>query len=398
MTRRTSIIATVILLAASSSVFAQGRTLPTTRMLARFGLERAWWSQATMDLKRDHVEHMILDEESLYVQSSGGIITSFDNETGRKRWAVQLGRGNQPSQACVSNDTQVLVIVGSTLYALEKIKGALIWKLNLSSSPSTSPAVDNKLIYFGTVDGSVYAYDLKKIDELHNDGLLPQWTNTALAWRYKTAGEITTQPLSNNVTLNFASRDKSLYALTPDNRKLQWQIETDREVSAPLGHSPGFVYLASEDFRVYCIAQDRGSVRWEFVAGKPIRKEVRIVGDNVYVFPHRAGVHCLSRVTGERRWERAHMEDFVGATRNLLFVSDSLKQISVLSPKDGAVIGSLPLRGFPVRYGNELTDRIYIATTTGLVVCIREQGKDFPTFHMFPDRQPILPILASDDE
>ncbi|MDA1163100.1 MAG: PQQ-binding-like beta-propeller repeat protein [Planctomycetota bacterium] len=398
MTRLTMTFAALALLAAaSSSAFAQGKTLPTSRMLARYGLERAWWSQSTLDIGQDRVRHMVLDEDSLFMQSSGGIVTAFNNETGQKRWAVQLGRHNLPSQACVTNDNQVLVIAGSTMYALQKYSGDLIWQLQLSASPSTSPSVDNQRIYYGTIDGSVYAYDLKKIEELHNDNLLPQWANVALSWRYKAAGEITTQPISNNLTLNFASRDNSLYALTPSTRVLQWQFETDRPVSAPLGHSPGFLYLASEDFNVFCIQQNTGSVRWQFVAGQPIRKQVRVVGDNVYVFPHRGGLYCLSRITGERRWWQPHMEDFVGSTKNILLVTDSLGQITALSPKDGAVIGSLPLKDFSVRYGNELTDRIYIATKTGLVVCFREQGKEFPTYHMFPERQPILPELSPDD-
>jgi outer membrane protein assembly factor BamB len=366
-------------------------------MLARFGLERAWWSQATLDAGQDRVRYMVLDEQSLYVQSSGGIITAFDSETGQKRWAVQLGRHNLPSQACVSNDDKVLAIVGTTLYALDKISGELLWKLRLPNSASTSPAVDNQRLYYGTLDGSVYAYDLKKIEELHNDSLLPQWTNLALLWRYKAADEITTQPISNELTLNFASRDNSLYALNASDRKLQWQFETDQPVSAPLGHSPGFVYLASEDFNVFCIKQDTGSVRWQFVAGLPIRREVRIIDNNCYVFPHLGGVFCISKISGERRWKKPYMEDFIGATKNLVFLTDNLGQVAILASQDGAPIGSLPLKDFPIRYGNELTDRLYMATKSGLIVCLREQNKEFPTYHMFPERQPILPEFASDD-
>ena len=398
MTRlSTTLAALAILSVASSASFAQSRTLPNSQELARFGLERAWWGQATLDSGQDRVRFMVLDEQSLYVQSSGGLITAFDNETGLKRWAVQLGRHNQPSQACASNDDKVLVITGTTLYALDKIKGDLIWELALPNSASTSPSVDNQRLYYGTLDGSVYAYDLKKIEELHNDNLLPQWTNIALLWRYKAADEITTQPISNDLTLNFASRDNSLYSLTAADRKLQWQFETDQAVSAPLGYSPGFIYLASEDFNVFCIKQDTGSVRWQFVAGLPIRKEVRVIGNNCYVFPHRGGVYCISKISGERRWKKPYMEDFVGATKNLVFMTDNLGQVSIFASSDGAPIGALQLKDFSIRYGNELTDRLYMATATGLIVCIREQNKEFPTYHMFPERQPILPEFASDD-
>ena len=55
-----------------SAQTAQDRQLPTSRMLARYGLERAWWSQATVNMHRDKVRHLVLDEDNLYVQATGG--------------------------------------------------------------------------------------------------------------------------------------------------------------------------------------------------------------------------------------------------------------------------------------------------------------------------------------
>ena len=54
---------------------------------------------------------------------------------------------------------------------------------------------------------------------------------------------------------------------------------------------------------------------------------------------------------------------------------------------------------FPIdRYTNHLandrSDRIYIATPAGLVMCLHEQGREFASFHVHPDRQPIMPELA----
>jgi len=87
MLRRAITGALVCWLSLVSGLFAQGTKqetpLPTSRQLARFGLERAWWSQATMNVYRDKVAHLALDEESIYVQSTGGAVTAFDAETGR---------------------------------------------------------------------------------------------------------------------------------------------------------------------------------------------------------------------------------------------------------------------------------------------------------------------------
>jgi hypothetical protein len=50
-----------------------------------------------------------------------------------------------------------------------------------------------------------------------------------------------------------------------------------------------------------------------------------------------------------------------------------------------------------VRVQNERTDRLYLASKDGLVVGLREQGLEFPIYHKYPERRPILPEFAPDD-
>lgn len=394
--------ALAILAALIAGSFAQLSTVaqddfPTSQSLARFGMERAWWSQATMNVRRDKANHITLDEDMLYVQSSGGTITAFDSETGRKNWARQLGRQDAPNYAAASNEQILLVIAGMTMYAIDKATGDELWSLSLPNQPSTSPVMDNSHVYYGTLDGSVFAFDLTLIRELHDEGKLPQFTATAMKWRYKAAKEVTSKPIVGEHLVLFGSRDNSLYAVTALERKLQWQFETQKPISAPLGWADGLIFLASEDFSVFCIDQLTGSVRWQFITGLPIRRQPRVVGDDVFIFPDRGGMHCVSKTSGRRRYWRKNIEDFLGSTENLLFVADFVGDILVLAREDGAVLGSLPLKDFSLRLGNELSDRIFLANRSGLTVCLRERGKEFPTFHLYPERQPILPEFDTDD-
>jgi hypothetical protein len=56
-----------------------------------------------------------------------------------------------------------------------------------------------------------------------------------------------------------------------------------------------------------------------------------------------------------------------------------------------------PLDKFNRHLANDRSDRIYVATESGLVMCLHERGREFARFHMHPDRQPILPEFAPDD-
>ncbi|MFQ5731093.1 MAG: PQQ-binding-like beta-propeller repeat protein [Planctomycetaceae bacterium] len=268
--------------------------LPTRRMLAPYGLERAWWNQATLNPSRDRVRHLVADEDVLIVQSRSGVVTVFDAENGRKLWAVRVGRTDAVSFAATTNDHLALIVIGTEIYALEKFTGKVAWHFDLPAAPSTSCEVDDDLVYVGTRDGSVYAFDLRKIRKFHDEGLLPKWSAQTLQWRYRAHKEVTTPPVSTGRTVNFASRGGSLYSVSAHDRKLQFQFETDRPISAPMGHSKKFLYLPSEDFKLYCISADNGRTRWVYNTGLAIRKQPQVVGPNVFIVPAHGGLHSVA--------------------------------------------------------------------------------------------------------
>ncbi|MBA4030922.1 MAG: pyrrolo-quinoline quinone, partial [Planctomyces sp.] len=174
------------------------------------GLERAWWGQAVFNPSRDKISHVVIDEDNVYVQASSGHITAFDAEDGRKLWAVLLGTNDEPMFPMAANETDCLAIVGAKMVCMEKRTGKILWTLRLPGAPSTGAALDENHVYFGALDGSVYAFSLKRIRELYLEQRLPQWSNDAFVWRYKAAGEITSPPIPSGRLVKFASRDGSV--------------------------------------------------------------------------------------------------------------------------------------------------------------------------------------------
>jgi outer membrane protein assembly factor BamB len=376
-----------------------GPTLPSQRLLSRYGLERAWWAHATLNPKRDTVRYLTADEENIYVQATSGVVTGFDNETGKRLWAVQLGRRDLAAYPVVTNEEFALVAVGMHLFALDKFSGELLWEIGLPAHPSTSPAIDDKNVYIGTLDGSVYAFSLRKIHELYNENLLPQWSHETMMWRYQTGKKVTTPPISTSRVVNFASQDRLLYAVTVERRELIFQFETDAPVSAPMVHSEGLLYMASEDFNFYCLNAENGTVIWEFVSGLPVRKAPVIVGPHVFLLPDRGGLYCLSKKSGRQIWWQPKGTSFLAATPKLVFMSDALGNVVIIDREDGAPLGALPLRHFKMRLTNDRTDRLFLATESGLVISIRDLNREFPLFHKYPERRPIVvPIFADDNE
>lgn len=398
MLARRFLVALAVFALSASPACAQGigyeLRLPDERMLGRFGLHMLWWSQATVDPGQSIVRHVSVDEEMLLVHSSTGALTAFDAESGKKYWSVQIGSPNAPSFPPVTNNDYVLATAGKKVFAVDKFDGHIQWVLDLPKQPSTGVSTDDEQLYVGTLEGSVFAFDLRKVLHHSSEGLLPQFTMDTLNWRYRAAKTITSPPLSFRQTVYFASRDKSLYALNRLERTLRWQLESDAAVTAPLAQSrDGAIVLASEDENVYCV-NSNGRVRWEFVAGYPIFRAPRVIENEVYLFPENGGVYCLSMASGRELWHRPHIVDFIGATRYRVFVRDIYGNVVMLSRADGTVVGVMPLRHFNVPFGNVRTDRIYLVTLRGLVVGMRERDAEFPRYHLYPERQPLVPEFA----
>lgn len=396
---RTLFLTTLCLAMAASPPFTQqgwaDARLPTSRMLNRYGLTLAWWNQARMNPSRERVLHSMVDEEIICVQSASGLASGFDNEQGRLLWSIQPGRRDQSTFRATSNQDIVLIAGGMKVYAVDKLSGNLLWDFRLPSHPSTSPVLDATHMYVATVDGNVHAFDLRTIQQLHSESQLREFSFRANAWHYNTPQAVTTPPVITRGSLIFTNRTGSLYAVEvrPEER-FRFQFELDVPVSSPLTYANGFLYLASEDHHFYCLNERTGKVRWDFATQLPVRKAPQVDGDQVFGFPARGGMHCLTAMNGDHLWWNPHATEFLAATPSLVYASDDLGNVLLLSREDGTMRGLLPLRSFNVRIANDRTDRLCLITSRGLIICIHEQGREFPLFQKFPERRPILPLFA----
>lgn len=374
--------------------------LPDQSELGRFGLTRSWWGQASLNPYRDSIRHFVVDEELVYVQASSGMVTAFDNESGKQLWSIQLGNSDQPMFPARSNEDLVLIISGTYVYALTKFEGDLLWQLVMPGQPSASAAIDEDRVFIPFLDGSIYAFNLKRIRELYNDGLLPDYTTQTIDWRFKTQKPVTTAPLSNGRVVNFATFASRLYTITAPQREVVFQYRSDAPVSAPIASDETYLYMASQDNRLYAIDRNNGQVRWApFTVGLPIRKAPVVIGDTIFLTPVRGGMYTVSTSSGLEKWPwRPEPVEFLAANDKMVFTSDQVGNVLMLDRQnEGKPLGTLALREYSVRTTNSRTDRLYMATPRGRVICIRDLENQYPIYHQYPERRPLLPQLAPDD-
>ena len=171
-------------------------------------------------------------------------------------------------------------------------------------------------------------------------------------------------------------------------------METNGAIVAPLASSGKVQYMASEDNTFFAINALNGRILWEFTTGLPIRRSPFVIGGDLYVTPDRGGMYCLNSAEGTQRWWQPHLYSFVAVIGNAVYASDVDGNLIRATREEGGITATLPMRNFSVRVANDRTDRIYMATESGLLIALRKRGETIPVYHKFPDRLPILPEIT----
>ncbi len=166
--------------------------------------------------------------------------TALNETTGKAMWRVVPGGAVPVRNALAVAYGRVYIGTATKFFALDEITGATDWSFNTGNTNSTSAAVSNGIVYFGTGKGNVYAVNA---------------TTGAQKWVAATGAAVSSSPalsLGSNMIL-VGSNDHYLYALNATSGVRLWRFVT----GAPIWSSPavadGRVFFGSDDYNVYAL-------------------------------------------------------------------------------------------------------------------------------------------------
>ncbi len=205
-------------------------------------------------------------------------------ETGETENEVEsLSEGPWPSFGRDERNTRL------SPYNTSHIDGSLNWTYDAGIAIRSSPAIgSNGVLYFGSLNGVLYALDVEDGEEL---------------WTYTTDDAIMSSPaVSDDETIYFGSGDNNIYALNSDG-SLRWRYETDGRVySSPTVDEDGNVYVGSYDHNLYSISED-GDLNWKFTSDSWLWSSPSISEDGViYVGSGDNNLYAIDKTDGEELW------------------------------------------------------------------------------------------------
>ncbi|HET7458662.1 MAG TPA: PQQ-binding-like beta-propeller repeat protein [Gemmatimonadaceae bacterium] len=181
---------------------------------------------------------------------------------------------------------------GSTLVGLA-------WRVPTSGDVVSSPAIAGGVVYVGSNDGSLYAFDLATGDR---------------RWRADLGSPVASSPAVGGGLVYAAGRDGALTAVDVATGARRWRVTTRPVAPFPWGHESGDYFVSSPayvsgtvlfgagDGGVYAVDARSGAVRWRAQTGGRVRSSPAVDGGRVYVGAFDGRVYCLDLATGAVRW------------------------------------------------------------------------------------------------
>jgi outer membrane protein assembly factor BamB len=261
----------------------------------------------------------VLANGVLYYVNNGGTVFAVNAKTGKARWSRDIASLNASSPAWAGNRIFVATLSPGAIVSMDAKDGKVLWRKNLPSRAESSPIVVRGVVYFGSEDGTVYAYrasDGAKVWTYHANGAVKGGLALSQGKLYfgDYAGEVTALRVSdgskvwstgtNGASFNrsgqfystpavafgrvyLGNTDSFVYSFVAATGQLAWRHGTGGYVysAAAVGDVPGLgptVYIGSYDGNFYALDARSGSVRWIHHDGGRISGAPTVVGNLVY--------------------------------------------------------------------------------------------------------------------
>ncbi len=217
------------------------------------------------------------------------------------------------------------------LYAIDQESGKEKWKYKSSMPIASSPAVAGGLLYFVSSVGALGAIDIatgkikwvlpveyeRKFEAKNLHGYPPAAQTIPDAWDI-----FTSSPAVANGKVYFGSGDGNIYAADAQTGVLQWKFATKDVVHASPAVVGNTLYIGSWDSYLYAIDADTGQEKWAFKGGDDpaIHNQVgfqsspAVVDGTVYVGCRDAHVYAIDAATGRKKWDYPASKSWVNGT------------------------------------------------------------------------------------
>jgi carboxypeptidase T len=167
----------------------------------------------------------------------------------------------------------------------------LKWKYTTRAPVESSPAISNGVVYVGSNEGNVYAFNA---------------TTGSKLWNYTAGGVIYSSPAISNGVIYIGRKD--VFALNASTGMKIWNYSNGYGFSSSPAIANGVVYIGGEDSNAYALDASSGKKLWNFTTEWKYNFTYSVstpaVDNGIVYFGNGKGIfYALNASTGSKIWE-----------------------------------------------------------------------------------------------
>lgn len=376
-------------------------------LAAEVGLVREWIVQVPFDSAAWRLEHVVVGRDLVVAQSRDGGVAAIQSvavegapRPGSVLWHTRIGTPGGLLQPAGIGPETVAIARDLDVYALDRTSGRVAWREQIGITADAPPAILGDWVYV-PMSGQIMripvnplrtpsapsAADQKAKDEAGGRGTR----------RDRTAGKLAPEPLVRKSISSGGHVDRPVNG---DENAIIWTT-TDGQIVAlervatgwnrsefALGAAPvgapairgrsGFAAIGKDASTPPTLAridllktggQRLRAVWWSPLPDRPDQGPF-VAADTVVVSLGPSGLAAYSAETGEPRWRSCVVGTIVAVNGERAWVIDDVGRLSGIDLATGVAREWLPLGCLTVPVINTASDRLVLASPTGLVVSL----------------------------
>ena len=243
---------------------------------------------------------------------------------------------------------------------------------------------------------------------LRERGLEPQ-----LRWAFGSSIRLAYQPLTTRSRVWVTSDTPAILALQKENNVPQVDAKMPDAATAASAQADDVAYIPLDGGNLLALDLTSGgnaTLRpvWRANVGGVLTRSPLATNNGIFQPSEGSGVARIDPKTGEVTWRTLSTDDYLLAVNDeRAYVRDRLGRVHVYDrtrvadsvTKRAVALSSIDLGEFRIPTMNEQTDRIFLASDNGLIVCLRDKAPKYnvPMTVAPPLHKPLLDLQKKPD-
>jgi outer membrane protein assembly factor BamB len=235
-------------------------------------------------------------------------------------------------------------------------------------------------------------HSVARVDELSQKHLPPPAIKKR--WQLSLPFRVSQAPVVTSTLAIVASTERTVLGTPKLVAQRMYSADASGNISAQVGQFGDMLFVPTFDSNFYAVDGAHGRILWRFTTDSPVISKPMVIGNEVFLTTVDGQLYRLSREDGDSAWKDARgfdrfvpeVKSFVSANDQFVYVIDYRGRLEAIDRRRGTRLQNLPVRDFPFALANDQTDRIYLASNDGTVICLRDRDLAQPVRH--PQKAP----------